>query len=62
MVTRIHIQEPEGADANHDAEGSSFVSLGSQIEAVVMRLKTRLPRVKVASLPLRGRGTEEGSH
>jgi hypothetical protein len=65
MNTRhSEIEEPAGAtDANQEgADGSlPFIPLGRATAAVVLRLRTKLPRVKVASLPLRGRGTEEGS-
>ena len=44
-------QEPDSADANLDAASapSTFIQLGVPALAVVMRLQTRLPRIKVAS-------------
>lgn len=59
-VTYIHTdQEPDGADANQDAEaGSTFIQIGEPAHAVVMRLRSRLPRLKVQKEG-RGRNREE---
>lgn len=58
-------QEPDSADANLDAASapSTFIQLGVPALAVVMRLQTRLPRIKVASPPRQQRREkpEEGS-
>lgn len=40
--------EPDVSDANLDV-GSTFIQIGEPALAVVMRLQTRLPRIKVAS-------------
>jgi len=48
MLSIVHTdQESKGADANHDAEDSSFISLGQVTHAVVMRLSSDLPRIRV---------------
>lgn len=64
MNTR-HSQNPEigGADANQDATDFSFIQIGEPALAVVMRLQTRLPRIKVASpsTTLRRETEETGS-
>lgn len=55
----LHIQEPDGADANQEAEtGSTFIQIGLPAHAVVMRLRSRLPRLKVQKEG-RGRNREE---
>ena len=38
--------EPDVSDANLDV-GSTFIQIGEPALAVVMRLQTRLPRIKV---------------
>jgi hypothetical protein len=56
MVIRLHIQEPGADDANQTgaAVPSNFTSLGEATNAVMLRLSTKLPRIKV-----RGRLGEE---
>lgn len=50
MVITFQTQEPDGAVAKLEAEaGSTFIQIGEPALAVVMRLQTRLPRIKVAS-------------
>ncbi|MFQ6183628.1 hypothetical protein ACLMJV_16995 [Sinorhizobium meliloti] len=47
----LHIQEPDGAVAKLEAEaGSTFVQIGEPAAAVVMRLRAKLPRIKVSRL------------
>ena len=62
MLSIVHFdQESFGADANLDAEDSSFIPLGTAIEAVVMRLSSELPRIKVVrGLLDREEGAGEG--
>lgn len=58
----LHTQEPDGdQDANHDdaAVPSELVPLGKATEAVVMKLRSRLPRVRV--LASTGRKDAEAS-
>jgi len=65
MVIKFQDQEPtsaSGANQESAAVPSNFTSLGSEVQAVVMRLSPKLPRIKVASPPQRSGGrTEKGS-
>lgn len=56
-------QEPGVSGANQEDAGSTFIQIGEPALAVVMRLQTRLPRIKVASPPRQQRREkpEEGS-
>lgn len=55
----LHIQEPDGEVAKLEAEaGSTFIQIGLPAHAVVMRLRSRLPRLKVQKEG-RGRNREE---
>lgn len=58
----INTLELDVSDANLDV-GSTFIQIGEPALAVVMRLQTRLPRIKVASPPRQQRREkpEEGS-
>ena len=58
----IDTLEPDVSDANLDV-GSTFIQIGEPALAVVMRLQTRLPRIKVASpsTTLRRETEETGS-
>jgi hypothetical protein len=50
----LHIQEPGGQDGNLDAEvPSNFTPLGEITNAVVLRLGSKLPRLKVTRLASR---------
>lgn len=51
-IRSIHTdQEPDGdQDANLDA-AVPFISLGSATQAVVLRLQSRLPRIRVSAGP-----------
>ena len=60
MVITFQTQEPDSADANQDATDFSFIQIGEPALAVVMRLQTRLPRIKVRSVLNEG-GSEDGS-
>lgn len=61
MNTRhSQIQELGVSDANLDAE-FQFIPLGTAIEAVVMRLSSELPRIKVRSVLNEGGISEDGS-
>lgn len=52
-------QEPGDVDANQtDAGDSTFIQIGEPAHAVVMRLRSRLPRLKVQKEG-RGRNREE---
>lgn len=53
-------REPGVSDANPDAS-VPFISLGEASQAVVMRLQSKLPRIKVASPHQRGWGTDGDS-
>lgn len=55
----INTLELDVSDANLDV-GSTFIQLGVPALAVVMRLQTRLPRIKVRSVLNEG-GSEDGS-
>ena len=62
MLSIVHTdQESKGEGANQYAEDSSFIPLGTAIEAVVMRLSSGLPRIKVVrGLLDREEGAGEG--
>lgn len=57
----LHTEEPDGAVAKLEADTVPFISLGEASQAVVLRLQSRLPRIKVASPHRRGRGTDGDS-
>lgn len=59
-INLILIQEPGVSDANPDAS-VPFISLGEASQAVVMRLQSKLPRIKVASPRQRGGGADGDS-
>lgn len=47
-IRSIHTDQEPGAGANQDAEvPSNFTPLGEAADAVVMRLSSKLPRMKV---------------
>lgn len=43
----LHTEEPDGEVAKLEADTVPFISLGEASQAVVLRLQSRLPRVKV---------------
>lgn len=47
MFKLITFPEPGGSDANQQADLVPFVSLGEVTQAVVLRLSSDLPRIKV---------------
>lgn len=57
----LHTEEPDGAVAKLEADTVPFISLGEASQAVVLRLQSKLPRIKVASPHRRGRGTDGDS-
>lgn len=57
----LHTEEPDGVVAKLEADTVPFISLGEASQAVVLRLQSRLPRIKVASPHRRGRGTDGDS-
>lgn len=58
----LHTEEPAGVSgANQEDAAVPFISLGEASQAVVLRLQSRLPRIKVASPHRRGRGTDGDS-
>lgn len=61
MVITFQTQEPDGEVAKLEADTVPFISLGEASQAVVLRLQSRLPRIKVASPHRRGRGTDGDS-
>lgn len=51
VIQILHSHQEPGAGANHDAEvPSNFTPLGEATNAVVMRLSSKLPRLKVTRL------------
>lgn len=40
-------QKPDDSGANQEDAGSSFIPLGEAMEAVILRLSTELPRIRV---------------
>lgn len=47
-VTYIHTdQEPAVSGANQENDAGSFQSLGEAADAVIMKLSSRLPRIRV---------------
>lgn len=62
MLSIVHTdQESKGADANHDAEDSSFISLGQVTHAVILRLSSDLPRIRCETSSTECRGLENVS-
>lgn len=43
----LHTEEPDGRVAKLEADTVPFISLGEASQAVVMRLQTKLPRIRV---------------
>ena len=62
MLSIVHTdQESKGADANHDAEDSSFIPLGQITNAVILRLSSDLPRIRCETSSTEWRGLENVS-
>ena len=59
----LHTEEPDGGVAKLEADTvpSNFTPLGEATNAVVMRLNSKLPRLKVASPRTLGRGKDGDS-
>ena len=61
VIHTLNIQKPVDSGANQEDAGFSFIPLGTAIEAVVMRLSSELPRIKVRSVLNEGGISEDGS-
>lgn len=63
MVITFQTQEPDVQDANRDAAvPSNFTPIGKAADAVILRLQSKLPRIKVKRLRgLRGEENTEPS-
>lgn len=54
-------QDPDGGVAKLEADLVPFIPLGIAMEAVILRLSTELPRIKVRSILNEGGISEDGS-
>lgn len=63
VIQILHSHQEPGAGANQDAEvPSNFTPIGKAADAVILRLQSKLPRIKVKRLRgLRGEENTEPS-